>query len=69
MEDKEGKVISYRPKNEKTSNTYLNLETNTFELCFDRCEKCDSFPECKECLKDESNNYIYHFILKKKENV
>ena len=61
--NEKGKCIS---ENEKPSNTYLNLETNTFELCYDRCEKCDGFPECKECLKDESNNYIYHFIYNEK---
>ena len=28
--------------------------------------RCDNFPECKECLKDGSNNYIYHFIYGEK---
>ena len=27
-----------------------------------RCQKCEIYPECKECLKDRSNNYLYHFI-------
>ena len=25
--------------------------------------RCDSYPECKVCLKDETNNFIYHFIV------
>ena len=48
--------------NERPSNTYLNKENNTYLLCYKRCSRCESYPECKECFKDKSNNYIYHFI-------
>ena len=51
---------------EKPSNTYLNNENNTYLLCHGSCSLCESYQECKECLKDESNNYIYHFIDEKK---
>ena len=54
-----GKCLS---NNERPANTYLDIETNTYRLCNLRCKTCESFPECTECLKDESNNYIYHFI-------
>ena len=60
LHDEKGKCLS---ENERPSNTYLNIETNTYELCYGRCDRCDSYPECKVCLKDETNNFIYHFIV------
>ena len=48
---------------EKPLNTYLDTEINTYKLCYERCDRCDSYPECKVCLKDETNNFIYHFIV------
>ena len=52
---------------EKPLNTYLDLESNTYELCYQKCSSCDkkgdlSNNNCKECLKDNNGNYIYHFI-------
>ena len=58
-----GKCIT---DDEKPSNTYFDKESNTFKLCSGTCNSCESFAECKECLKDESNNYIYHFIYDEK---
>ena len=65
---KKGKCI--KPE-EKPSNTYLNIKTNTYEKCFDRCSTCDEGGDilnnnCKECLKDDNNNYLYHFIYNEK---
>ena len=59
IHDKKGKCLS---DEERPLNTYLDKENNTYRLCYGRCNRCDSYPECKECLKDETNNYIYHFI-------
>ena len=61
--DIEGNCLS---DNERPTNTYLDKVTNTYRLCYLRCIACDSFPECKECLKDKSNNYVYHFIYDEK---
>ena len=47
---------------ERPLNTYLNIINNTYELCYGRCYRCDRYPECKICLKDEESNFIYHFI-------
>ena len=52
---------------EKPLNTYLDLNDNTYKYCYDRCSLCDkrgdeSSNNCKECLKDTNNNYLYHFI-------
>ena len=62
--NEKGKCIS---ESEKPSNTYLNLETNTYELCYERCSSCDKKGDnvnnnCNDCLKDKNNNYLYHFI-------
>ena len=59
-----GKCLS---DEEKPSNMYLDKETNTYKLCYDRCSSCTakgdkSANNCKECLKDKNNNYIYHFV-------
>ena len=54
-----GKCISSK---EKPSNTYLDAKSNTFLKCYERCQSCESYPDCKECLKNESNNYLYHFV-------
>ena len=67
-DNKKGKCI--KPE-EKWSNTYLNIKTNTYEKCFDRCSTCDEAGDilnnnCKECLKDDNNNYLYHFIYNEK---
>ena len=56
--NEKGKCIN---ENEKPTNTYLDKNINTYLKCYERCESCDSYQDCKECLKDESNNYIYHF--------
>ena len=54
-----GKCIS---SDEKPLNTYLDIENNTYKQCSYRCSTCDNSENCTECYKDESNNYIYHFI-------
>ena len=54
-----GKCLS---DEERPLNTYLNKENNTYMICSERCNRCENYPECKECLKDGANNYIYHFI-------
>ena len=51
----------------KPSNTYLDTETNTYKLCYERCSSCDKGGDstnnnCDECAKDENNNYLYHFL-------
>ena len=56
---------------EKPSNTYLNIKTKTDEKCFDKYSACDEAGDilnnnCKECLKDDNNNYLYHFIYNEK---
>ena len=61
--DVEGNCLS---DNERPTNTYLDKVTNTYRLCYLRCNTCENFPECKECLKDKSNNYVYHFIYDEK---
>ena len=63
LHDEKGKCIN---ETERPLNTYLNTENNTYELCYGRCGRCDSYPGCQECIKDETNNYIYHFIYDKK---
>ena len=35
-------------------------------MCYERCETCDNYPECKECLKDDNGTYFYHFIYNEK---
>ena len=62
--NKEGQCINEK---EKQSDTYLDLNENTYKKCYDRCSSCDkkgddSNNNCNECLKDENNNYIYHFL-------
>ena len=62
---KKGKCIT---EEEKPKNTYLNKKTNTYELCYQKCSICEEKGDninnnCKECLKDENNNYIYHFVF------
>ena len=62
--NEKGKCIS---ETEKPSNTYLDEITNTYRLCNERCSTCDKGGNgfnhnCKDCAKDSSNNYIYHFI-------
>ena len=57
--NEKGKCISSK---EKPTNTYLDLKSNTFLKCYERCQSCESYPDCKECYKDESNKYLYHFI-------
>ena len=47
------------------------MNDNTYKKCYDRCSSCDikgddSNNNCNECLKDENNNYIYHFIYNDK---
>ena len=66
--NEDGKCIS---KDEKPSNTYLDISSNTYKLCYERCSKCDSEGNnknnnCFECLKDNKGNYIYHFIYNEK---
>ena len=61
-------------ENEKPINTYLDLETNVYELCYERCNKCSQKSDivnnnCEECAKDNNGNYKYHFLENKKENV
>ena len=60
----EGKCIN---EDEKPSNTYLDLESNTYKACYERCSTCNkkgnqSSNNCEDCLKDNNNNYLYHFI-------
>ena len=48
-------------------NTYLDKNDNTYKYCYERCSLCEkggneSNNNCKECLKDSNNNYLYHFI-------
>jgi hypothetical protein len=62
--NEEGKCIN---SDEKPSNTYLDDQSNTYKLCYERCSTCDkegdnSNHNCNECLKNEKNNYIYHFF-------
>ena len=61
--NEDGKCIS---SDEKPTNTYLDIITNTYNKCNDSCYTCDSLDNCIECNKDESNNYIYHFIENEK---
>ena len=63
IHNKRGKCLS---ETERPLNTYLNTTTNTYELCYERCDRCESYPECSSCLKDEKNNFIYHFISDEK---
>ena len=63
-----GKCIN---NEEKPSDTYLDIESNTYKKCYERCSSCDEYGDninnnCKECLKDDNNNYIYHFIYNEK---
>ena len=62
--NEEGKCIELE---RKPLNTYLNIETNTFKKCYERCSTCDEAVNitnnnCNQCLKDDNNNYIYHFV-------
>ena len=62
--NEKGKCIS---ETEKPSNTYIDEITNTYRLCNERYSTCykggDGFNHnCKDCSRDSSNNYIYHFI-------
>ena len=59
VENESGNCITL---DEKPSNTYFDKDSNTFKVCYLTCGRCENYPECKECKKDESNNYIYHFI-------
>ena len=57
-------------EDEKPINTYLDKETNAYELCYERCHKCSKKSDilnnnCDECKIDGNNNYIYHFIYNK----
>jgi hypothetical protein len=61
--NEKGKCIN---EEEKPSDTYLDIETNTFKQCNKRCQTCENFNECTECSKDENNNYIFHFIENEK---
>ena len=61
--NEDGKCIS---SDEKPTNTFLDITTNTYQKCNDSCYTCDSLNNCTECNKDESNNYIYHFIENEK---
>ena len=61
--NEDGKCIS---SDEKPTNTYLDITTNTYKKCNDSCYTCDSIDNCTECYKDESNKYIYHFIENEK---
>lgn len=63
--NEEGKCIN---SDEKPSNTYLDNQSNTYKLCYEKCSSCDNGNNnnCNECLKDENNNYIYHFIYNEK---
>ena len=43
-------------KKEKLSNTYLNVDTNIYELCYEICTSCNikgnsTNNNCNECLK------------------
>ena len=47
------------------------MDDNTYKYCYNRCSLCnkggDEFDNnCKECLKDDNNNYLYHFIYNEK---
>ena len=58
-------------ESDKPSNTYLDLETNTYRKCYERCSLCDeggdeSNNNCRECLKYENNSYIFHFVYNDK---
>ena len=58
-------------ENEKPINTYLDLETNVYELCYERCYRCSQKNDivnnnCDECAKDNKVNYIYHFLENEK---
>ena len=61
--NKDGKCIS---SDEKPINVYLDIITNTYKKCNDRCHTCDNPDNCTECYKDESNKYVYHFIENEK---
>ena len=63
IENEKGKCIN---EEEKPFDTYLDIETNTYRKCSQRCQTCDSFNYCTECAKDEFNKYIYHFIENEK---
>ena len=57
-------------KTEKPSNTYLDIDTNTYELCHERCSSCDiggnnTNNNCGECAKDSNNTFLYHFVYNK----
>ena len=54
----------------KPSDTYLDNDTNTYRKCYDNCATCDfggneNNHNCTSCLKDSSDNYIYHFVSDK----
>ena len=54
-------------ESKKPFNSYLDTETNTYELCHDRCSSCSQRSDivnnnCDTCAKDENGNYLYHFV-------
>ena len=64
LENDNGNCID---EGEKPSNTYFDSDDNTYKYCYKRCSLCDkggdaSANNCNECLKDENDNYIYHFV-------
>ena len=64
LQNDNGKCIN---EDEKPLNTYFDLYNNIYKYCYERCSLCDEGGDefnnnCKECLKDENNFYIYHFI-------
>ena len=57
-------------ESKKPFNSYLDTETNTYELCHDRCSSCSQRSDivnnnCDTCAKDENGNYLYHFVYNK----
>ena len=51
---------------QKPINTYLDTNTNTYKLCYERCGSCSQIGDisnnnCDECVKD-NGNYIFHFL-------
>lgn len=60
--NKKGQCLNEK---EEPSNTYLNTDTNTYKLCYERCVSCDikgvsTNDNCNECAKDEKG-YLLSF--------
>jgi len=57
-------------ESKKPLNSYLDNDTNIYELCYTKCNSCSQksdivYNNCDECLTDDNNNFHYHFVYNK----